>query len=220
MHQEFIAKRREDSQNFWSRLSEGCLSAAVLFLAWLTVVMSVRPIESTLGEPGLLVYMLVLLALSMFSLQQGLVLKHREANRAWYGVTGGFLAWAVVEVCNYLGVPILPDPASFVLIIMMALIIALLWRNGLSAGARFFFLTFLLSWAQKLLVIIQEGLASLMPSFSLAFRTTGILAVVAAVLLLGWVLIKTRHRMQLIYGSLGIWFLFSLALYFLYGIPY
>lgn len=220
MHQEFIVKRRESSQNFWSRLSEGCLSAAALFLAWLTVVMSVHPIEATLGEPGLLVYMLVLLALSMFSLQQGLVLKHREANRAWYGVIGGLFAWAVVEVGSYLGVLILPDPAVFVLIIMVSLIVALLWRNGLTAGARFFFLTFILSWAQKVLVIIQESLASHLPSLSLAFHAIGILAVVAAVLLLGWVLIMPRRRIQLVYGALGIWSLFSLALYFLYSLPY
>ena len=205
------------NRDWWSKLTDGVLASAVLVLIWMMVALAVHPISAIFGMPGLLVYVLGLLAVAMFSLQQALVPGRMDTTRAWYGITGGFLAWSVVEVTAYLGVPILPNPAGLVLLIMAALVIWLLWRTVLPVGARFFFLTLLLNWAEHVFMRIGEMLAVYSPVFELTYRATGFLAVFAAFLVMGWVLFQTRRRMQRIHGALIVWFLISLALYVFRG---
>jgi len=63
----------------------------------------------------------------------------------------------------------------------------------------------------------EETLAAFSPVFHLAYRATGFLAIIAALLAIGWILFKSRRRMQRISAALTIWFLFSLALYVFRG---
>src|SRR5512133_1046592 len=107
-----------NSKEWWSKLNDGILAAAILMLTWMTVVLAIRPISVLFGPPGLLIYVLGLLAVAMFSLQQALVPGRADVIRAWYGMAGGILAWAVVEVTSYLGVPVMPNLAGVVLLIM------------------------------------------------------------------------------------------------------
>lgn len=217
MQQRLIAILLQNNREWWSKLMDGVLASIALILLWLTIVLSVRPIEVMFGPPGLLVYVLVLLAVSMFSLQESLVSRHSDTTRSWYGIIGGFLAWLVVEVMNHLGVPLLPNLAGIILLLMVSMIVGLLWRNILPLGVRFFSLTFLLNWTEYIFMHVQGMLAHFSPIFTLTYRATGFLAIFFVILVLGWILFQSRRRIQRVSGSLTIWFLASLALYVFWG---
>ena len=217
MQRNWNARLTQFNHEWFSKLTDGILAAVVLVLLWLVVYLAVRPIQAMFGNPGLLVYVLGLLAVSMFSLQQALLLRHSETTRAWYGMAGGFLAWSVTEVVNQLGVPLLPGLAGMVLLIMVALIVTLLWRHGLPVGARFFALTYLLNWVELFLMYIQERLAQYSPIFTLTYRATGYLALLAVALTLGWIVFQSRRRIHRVSAALAVWFFISLALYVFRG---
>jgi len=200
------------SRDWRSKLVDGVFVAVALCLTWLTVTLTVRPVALYFGRPGLLIYVLGLLAASMYALQQSLAAGRPDTIRVWYGTAGGFLAWTVISVSSYLGLPV-SHPANVILIMMVSLIVAMLWRPVLPLGVRFFSLTMLLNWAGSMIVSAQETLSGFSPFFTLMYRATGYLAVILVVLALGWILFVSRRRIQRISGALAIWFLVSLALY-------
>ncbi len=217
MEQQTSAKFMPNRHEWWSKLTDGVLASTILVLIWLMIALAIRPITLIFGPPGLLVYVLGLLAVAMFSLQQALVPGRLDTTRAWYGIAGGFLAWSVTEVCIYLGIPIMPNLAGLVPLIMVVLIVMQLWKPVLPIGARFFSLTFLLNWSEHALMRIQEILAAFSPVFQLIYRATAYLSLFAVILVLTWIVFRTHRRIQRISGALAIWFLVSLALYVFRG---
>jgi hypothetical protein len=197
---------------------DGIFSAALLLLASITILLVIRPIAVAFEQPGLLIYMLALLAVSMYSLQQALLPVYTDTARAWYGIVGGMLSWSVARVSSEMGVPILPNPAGIVLLIMVVLIVALLWKSALPLGGRFFSLTFLLNWAANVFLSVQGWLAQISPIFALSLRLVGVLAAAGAVLIAGWILFRSRGRMQRVSGALALWFLTNLVLSIFSGI--
>lgn len=203
----------QNNREWWSKLTDGLLPALILILLWRTISLAVAAIDAQFGMPGLLIYGLGLLAISMFSLQQALLARHSETLRAWYGIVGGFLAWSVAEVCAHLGLPILPSLAGVLMLIMVGLIVALLWRSVFPLGVRFFSLTLLLNWSAFIFIQVQEWLASRSPIFLLSMRVTGVAAVFAALLTVGWILFQSRRRVQRVSGALVVWFLITLVFF-------
>jgi hypothetical protein len=198
-----------------SKLIDGVLSAVILCLMWLVVALSIRPVEVAMGRPGLLIYVLGLMAIAVLCLQQAQGIRRSEPAQAWYGMAGGFLAWAVASVSEYFGLPV-QNSAGLILLIMVSLIVAQLWRV-LPIGARFFGAAFLLNWLGTLVMILGEMLAKLSPILTFLYRATGYLALLLALLGLGWVLFSSKRRIERITGALGIWFLLSLALLIFQG---
>ena len=139
-----------------------------------------------------------------------------DTIRAWYGIAGGFLAWSVVAVSSHLGGGEEPNHVSVVLLMLSTLIFFQIWRF-LPVGARFFCLSFFLNWTETVVMRGQAALAPQSPIFTLIYRLTGYAAVLAAVLVLGWILFHTRKRIQRINGALALWFMISLALYVFRG---
>lgn len=213
MQQEWVARLPQKQRDWFSKLTDGVLASIILVLLWLTILLGLRPISLRYGPPGLLVFVIGLLAVSMYAFQQSLSKRHGETVRAWYGMAGGFLAWSVVETVAYLGVPVLPNMAGVVIFILVALIVAIMWRYGLPVGAKFFAASFLLNWVGLVFMHLQGTLAMLSPVFSLTYRATGYLAIIGAVFVLVWILFQSRRRVHRLTGALTIWFLVSLALY-------
>ena len=203
-------------RDWLSKLTDGVVVAFMLVLLWLVVALVVWPIEQVFGRPGLLVYGLGLLAVAMFSLQQALFSTNSETTRTWYGIAAGFLAWSVANVATRLGV-LLSGPGGFLLWIMAVLVTVLFWRSFMPVSARFFSLTFLLCWTLFLMVDVKAGLSKLSPVFTLLYKATGYLAILAALLVLGWILFQSRHRTQRVTGALAVWFFVILCLSVLNG---
>lgn len=217
MLQQISARLARNNYEGWSKISDGILAVAALTLLWMIIPLAAQPVKNLLGLPGLLIDALGLLAISMLCLQQSIVSRHSDATRAWFGSVGGFLAWGVVAVSSYLGVPVLPSLASIILLVMVALIVILLWRNILPVGVRFFSIALLFNWTGQIFIIIQESLAKHSPIFALSFRATAVVAAIGAVAGIAWILFRSRRRVQSVSGALGVWFLVSLVIYVIQG---
>ncbi|HEX9018973.1 MAG TPA: hypothetical protein VF806_07285 [Anaerolineaceae bacterium] len=219
MWQNINARLARNNNEWWSKLTDGVLAVIVLVLLWVMVALVVQPIRVMFGLPGLLIYVLGLLATAMFALQQSISASHSETTRIWYGIVGGFLAWSVADVTTYLGIPLMPNISGVILLIMVALIVALLWRNILPNGVRFFSLTLLLNWTERVILSLQDWLAGISPVFTLSFRVAGVLAGFFALMLFAWILFRTRRRVQRVVGALMVWFLISLVVYIFFNMP-
>jgi hypothetical protein len=187
-----------------SKILDGLLPAVVLYLLLMLILFGLGPIRALFGGPGLLVYVLGLLGVAMFSLQRSLALGLSETTRAWYGMAGGVLAWAVVQISGML------EPATelglreVVLLILVALVGALLWRQSLPLGVRFFWITFCANWSGSLFLFFLERVADWSPVLTLLYRLTGYAAAMACTLVVAWMLLRSQRRIQRIWASLVI----------------
>jgi hypothetical protein len=203
----------DNNGDWWSKLTDGILLALILLLVWMTVFLTIRPINAMFGPPGLLLYVLALMAVSVYTLQQSIISRRPDTQRALFGIAGGFLAWSSVLITSQMGVPIFPNLASLLLLVLMALVVAVLWRSVLPQGVRFFFLTFLMNWVGYIYAGVQEWAVPISPIFALARPVLGVLFCLAILYVLGWILFQSRRRLHRVSGGLILWFLISLVIY-------
>ena len=121
-------------QDFRSKLIDGLLAALLLLLLTVVVDILVRPINQQFGIPGLLVYSLAVLALSVFTLDRSLNTRLPETTRGWYGLAGGMLAWAVAVFSSKMALLDVLGDSNILIFILLALIVATLWRRVLPIG--------------------------------------------------------------------------------------
>ncbi|HMN60482.1 MAG TPA: hypothetical protein PJ988_08970, partial [Anaerolinea sp.] len=69
-----------------SKLMDGLLPTLALYLLAVLVLLPAPLFQTYWGGPGLLLYLLSLLAIAMYSLQRALVTRYSEVTRAWYGM--------------------------------------------------------------------------------------------------------------------------------------
>lgn len=186
-----------------SKVLDGLLPAVVLYLLLMLVLFGLAPIRARFGGPGLLVYVLGLLAVSMYSLQRALSMGLSESTRAWYGIAAGVLAWAVVLISGLLEPVADLGPRGLVLLILVGLVGVLLWRQNLPLGGRFFWITFCANWGGSLFLFYFERVAGWNPVLTLLFRLTGYTAAVGCGFLLAWVMLFSQRRIQRIWASLA-----------------
>lgn len=219
MQQDWMTKitLRFQNRDAWEKMIDGVVVPVILSLTWLLVAIAAQSLASVFGTPGLLVYALCLLAVSMLALQQSLTYRLSETRRAWYGIVGGFFAWAVVALSARFGTSLQPGLDSMILLMMVALIVLLLWKSVFPVGVRFFSLTFLLNWLVFIFASVQEGLSAFSPVFTLFYRATGIAAILVALLMISWILFQSRRRIERLRGALIVWILISLVVYIFFG---
>jgi hypothetical protein len=123
-------------------------------------------------------------------------------------------------VVAFLDAPVLTNTGGFVLLLMTAMVLAVLWRHVLPVGVKFFGITLVLNWAEHVLMHIQETLSGMSPIFTLTYRMTGYAAILGAVFTFGYIVFHSKQRIQRISAALLLWFLCSLALYVFRGTLY
>jgi hypothetical protein len=200
-----------------SKLADGVMPSVVLILTWMLVALAVRPVQQVFGEPGLMVYILGLLAVAMFALQASIQEKFSLTLRAWYGTAGGFLAWVVTELAIYPSPPVLTHPGGVILILMVAMIVYILWKEVFPPGVKFFWAVFLLNWAGHVVMNFHELFSYSSPVFMLTYRLTGVLSAVGALFSLAYILLYSSRRIERMIAAVLVWFLFSLAVYVFRG---
>ena len=215
--QRIVSLRQSLSPNLWSKLIDGILSVIILCLTWMVIAICIYPIESVFGMPGLLIYILGLLSVAMYSLQQSLVQRKSEPTRAWFGIAAGVICWAVIWISTHVGAS-LEFPATIIFLIMVGLIVILFWRTIFTIGPRFFSLALLLSWVGYAVMTALSLLAERSQIFMFFFQIAGYLALLCAILLTGWMILKSQRRIHQIIAALAIWFLLTVAIYVFLGL--
>lgn len=185
-----------------SKLLDGLLPAAVLYLLNLLVIMPTGLIEFNFKRSGLLVFMIGLMAVAMFSLQRALVARFSETVRAWYGVAGGLLAWLVVETGSRLDGNAFPSPTAALLLVMSGLVTLLLWRS-LPLGARFFMVACQAYGIERLILAFIEPFAAWSPALRVLHIGAGVAAIAGMLGVLMWMLVFSERRTQRMWAALA-----------------
>lgn len=200
-----------------SKFLDGLLPAVVLYLLIMLIVLSLNLIQRRFEGPGLFMYMLGLMAVAMFSLQRGLVSRYAETTRAWYGIAGGMLAWAVAQIGSLTNGSSMADMNAILLLIMLSLTIALLWRQHLPVGAHFFAAVFLGNWAGHIFLTFFQHVSNWSPAIQVLYRILGISMALGAVGVMGWIFLFSERRIYRMWASLLAVFLFAGAIFVLNG---
>jgi len=183
-------------QDLGSKLFDGILAAVMLYLLYTFALLLVGPIQARAGRPGLLIYALVLIAISVYCLEHSLLLRIPDNYRAWYGMVGGITAWSSIRLSHILSTTQSNDVSSVLALILVALTVTRLWRRHLPLGAKFYALTFLISWGAQLLLDERDALIAWQPLFLQGYQIAGYLAVAAALWIIWWILFRTDRRLD------------------------
>jgi hypothetical protein len=204
-------------QDLLSKLIDGLLAALFLLLLTVVVDIFVRPINQQFGSPGLLVYTLAILALSVFTLDRSLNTGLPETTRGWYGLVGGMLAWAVAVFSLKMAMVDVLGDANILLFILLALVVATLWRRVLPIGSKFFSLALLLSWIGQYFQTKMSIIDQFLPSLAGSFNWESYLAVLAVIATFFWLFFYSDRRLKRLWAALWIWFFLAVLIYVTHG---
>lgn len=179
-----------------SKLMDGLLAGVILYFLLVFMVILVRPIQASVGRPGLLIYTLSLIALSVFCLEHSLLPRISESQRAWYGMAGGVVAWTSISLANDLGVSGITSVTGTLLLILVSLTVTRLWRKYLPLGGRFYSLTVLLSWVGQLILNSRTALVSWNLHLNQVYIGLGYTAILGGFLTIWWIFTQTNKRIQ------------------------
>jgi len=204
-------------EDLYSKCVDGVVASLVLVLLMLVVALLQTPVYMGLGRPGMLIFVVAVIAFVAYSLEHAMLNRFTEATRLWWGMVGGILAWAVTSMANKLGNMRLTGAAAMILFLMLALVAASLWRRVLPLGVRYFALAYGLNWVAQFVLESERVLAVLSPAIFLMYRLLGYLAIVAGFVALVWIFFRSQSRLQRLKAALWIWFFTVVALYIFWG---
>ncbi|MDR3572816.1 MAG: hypothetical protein P4L50_03055 [Anaerolineaceae bacterium] len=204
-------------QDIHSKLVDGLLAALFFLLLMVVVDILVGPINQQFGNPGLLVYTLAILALSVFTLDRSLNTRLPETTRAWYGLIGGMLGWSVALFSSKMAQSDIFGDANILIFILVALVVATLWRRVLPIGCKFFALALSLSWIGQYLQTKAVIINQFLPSLNGAFNWESYLAILAVIAALFWLFYYSDRRLKRLWSAIWIWFFLALLVYAVHG---
>lgn len=195
----------QSSDGLLSRIIDGTLPALTLLVLTLMVDLLIYPIQASAKIEGLFIYFFVILALGIYSLDRSTAARNNETSRALWGMAGGLFLWHAVWMIQLFANFDFESPGLILILLIVTLVGLTLWRPVLPLGAKFFLLSFLMSWYSRIFVIQLLGLSAfgLIPAGT--FYLTGFLALVAALICIGYLIYKAEFRVQRYWVALVLW---------------
>lgn len=202
-----------------SKLLDGLLAPLVLILITILVALLIRPVEILFQRPGLMVYTVVLLAAAVVSLERSVVLRFPDAARALWGIVGGLLTWTVIELSTMIGEQGIISQTGVILLMLVGLIVGVLWKKVLPLGVKFYTVTFLGGWIGHLslngirfVLDMNEDSAAANTIQMIGFSVIGV-----CVIIMGWIFLQSKSRIQRLWGTVALWLCAVLLLYIFRG---
>jgi hypothetical protein len=195
-----------------SKIYDGFLPGLLLFLLFIVSLLLVSPIEYMTGKPGVMVYALALLAVSVICLERSVNLQTTEMNRALNGMASGALCWTVIETSVYIGSLEVESVTGVLIFITLSLIVTTVWRRGLPMGIQYFSGTFILLWGSYLVI------AANMIIFGWVFESMGAMSgagwffLLLAAITAAFIMVRNLTRLERLWASVLIAFFMLLAL--------
>lgn len=210
-----LMRWREDLR---SKVVDGVMASAILFVLVILLALLVNPIRALFGQPGLLVYILILLAAAALCLEQSVLTRYPETTRAWYGMAGGTLAWTVIRLNNSLDNLSLTSNAAVLTLILLGVVVATLWRRILPLGVRYFSAVILLNWVGRLFLDVQTLFAQWLPFFRVSSSLSGVVALAGVIGSLIYIFFHSERRLERLGAALLAAFFMLLAVEALRGV--
>lgn len=200
-----------------SKLIDGLLTAGVLVLLDIVVVMFVKPIMVIFDRPGMLVYTVVLVALSAICLERSMSLRDPEMTRAWWGILGGLGSWVVIEFSIWLGAEVLINETGIIILMLALLISSVLWRKISYVGLHYFLLMFFMGWVGHVGLASLMFLSSFLPQFNSVLQGAGFVSGAVMAIAILYIMVKSQTRMDRLNAALVIWFASTILVYVFRG---
>jgi len=204
-------------QDWRSKLLDTLAIGGGLVVINFALLMLVSFVERVYDRTGLFIFVFTLIGFSIFCLERATTLRFPETWRARTGILGGLLSWVVVELALLIGQQNMSIFTEVVVLAMAILVTITLWKRSFSTGLQFFIISFLFGWMGRIIfggfLQIQNGLLMTYDVLWWAAMVFGILSLGV----IGWVLFRSRTRIQRMMMAVMLWLCLMIVLYSLRG---
>ncbi len=183
-------------QDIKSKLLDGIVTAAGLYFVAMTITLLVFPIRAALGRPGLLIYTLILMAISVFCVERSIQMRIYEPVRAHYGMFAGLIGWTSISLSNDLGIPSISSVTGILVMILFTLTITRLWKRSLPLGGRFYAIAMMLAWVAELIIDTRPEIIRIYPFLDRIYPFCGFAALLGCILTVFWIFTQTYKRLD------------------------
>jgi len=204
-------------QDWRSKLLDTLAIGGGLVVINFALLMLVSFVERVYSRTGLFVFAFILIVFSIFCLERATTLRFPETWRARTGILGGLLSWAIVELARLIGQQNVSFLTEVVVLTLAILVTITIWKRSFSTGLQFFIISFLFGWMGR---IILGGFLQLQNGLLMAYDVLWWAAMVFGILslgVIGWVMFRSRTRIQRMMMAVMLWFCLMIVLYSLRG---
>ncbi len=200
-----------------SKLLDGVL-ASILFLLAVVALIALTIFMKRVGPVALFVEGVVMTAVAIYLLQRSYASHLAEVTRAWLGVLGGFFGWTALEASALLGQLAIETEQGVWLFVLAGLVTAVLFRNSLPLGPKFWLAAFHANWVGHIILFTQRALAlNGYPIFETTYKLSGVIAGIGIVGVYTWIFTRSRTRIQRLWAALTIFVLIIIVVYAIRG---
>lgn len=202
-----------------SKVNDGLTPPILMILLTVVYDLTLLPIERAFKLPGLLVFVLLILALGAIALDRSIQARYSQAERAFQGMLAGMFFWFSASTANHLASTVIITQANALYLLLVTMVVIALWRSVLPVGGKFFALVFLLNWAGR---FFFTGQLALFRSWNFPVQvqvTYGWIAIACLVMIVVWMFVRSKRQIQRSWAAVGIWFCGMQALSLFLGWP-
>ncbi len=179
-----------------SKITDGFGTAVYILVLYFFLYYAAANVESTLGKPGYILLILILLAVGIFMLTRALRAGKAEAQLADAGITAGVLLWQCTAFSNAFGNAGFSGKIGWLYWSMALLVMIVLWRKTLPPGLRFLLLVYLSLWVVVLYHFALPLISGLPTVFTVLYHFVRV-AALAGVLVFMWAIVyHTTNSLQ------------------------
>ncbi len=200
-----------------SKLTDGVLAGGVLIMLELMFILFITPIKEVFGNPGLLVYTVSLLAVTVICLERCLTIRNPDMIRAWWGVLGGMTAWVVIELNNWLGNQSITNETGLLNLFLALLMVSVLWRRIAPLGLRYYFLLAFMGWIGHVALAALSFLTRTMVQLQMLVPLIGYLAGAVIVVGVFYIFLRSQTRLERLNAAIVIWLSAMIMIYIFRG---
>lgn len=188
-----------------SAVIDGTLPALTLLSLTLMIDLLIYPIQAAARVEGLFVYFFIILALGIYSLDRCTAPRKSEPTRALWGMAAGLFLWHAIWLIQLFADFDFETPGPLLILLVVTMVGLTLWRPVLPLGVKFFLLAFLASWYNRILVIqiLDLSASGMVPPG--IFYLVGFLALVIALVCIGYLVHKAEFQIQRYWAALVLW---------------
>lgn len=213
-----LAQKVEVPEKITCAVIDGTLPALTLLSLTLMIDLLIYPIQAAARVEGLFVYFFVILALGIYSLDRCTAPRKSEPTRALWGMAAGLFLWHAIWLIQLFADFDFETPGPLLILLVVTMVGLTLWRPVLPLGVKFFLLAFLASWYNRILVIqiLDLSASGMVPPG--IFYLVGFLALVIALVCIGYLVHKAEFQIQRYWAALVLWQVSLIGLSVAFGV--
>lgn len=188
-----------------TRIIEGILPALALLALTLALDLLIYPIQAVARTEGLFIFFFVILAAGLYSLDRCTLTRKSTSDRALWGMAAGLFLWHAFWMTQLFAEFNMESPGPLLILVLVTMVGLTLWRPVLPLGVKFFLLSFLASWYNRIFVIeiLNMSADGLIPPG--LFYLMGFLALVGLLVCVAYLTNKAEFKIQRFWIALVMW---------------